>query len=77
MARRNVAMNDLRDDEPVEVSFVAKALRQTVEGRPIDGWESFAVTQDDVDRAREILRTVDGIRQYWSTRPLNNEGDPR
>lgn len=58
-------MNDLRDDEPVEVVFVAKALRQTRLNLPIDGWESRPVDQDDVDRAREIVKTIDGIRNYW------------
>lgn len=57
--RRREPCNDIGHDEDPRVVTVATAMRQARESVPYDPWEWKACTQDDVDRARELLAVLD------------------
>lgn len=53
--------NDIRDDEDPRIAIVANAFRQARQGEPYDAWDTKGCTQDDVDRARELVETLDSL----------------
>jgi hypothetical protein len=55
--------NDLRDEEDQRVVTTANAFRQCRQNRPYDEWEWSVCSQDDVDRARELVYAIDCLTQ--------------
>ena len=56
-----MSANDLRDEEDQRVLTAANAFRQARQGKPYDVWMWNTCTQDDVDRARELVSDLDGM----------------
>lgn len=58
-------MSDLSPDDDRRVYDLANYFRQARTSRPLDPWDWGAVAQEDVDRARDFVKLVDEIPEYY------------